>query len=313
MKKDSPKQLLVETHRPHTLEGYVFQDKETEKLVRGWIKAGAFPHVLLTGGPGCGKSTLARILINELNIEPADVKNINASLKNGIGFIRDELEPWMRKTGFGTFKVVLFEEADQLTLQGQKSLRALIEDYSDTVRFIMTANYPKQIIDPLISRFLNGHISMQHINEDGILDLVCDIIEKEGIVVDDVAVVMEHVRMYAPDIRKIINSIDKSTGDDMTLGAPTSLTSGGADIGAWTEYVNSTSTITLAKALPLTEAIDQSNFETFYEVLYDNSSKFPDEGNAVVLLSQYLDRALRVANQRLHIDALLYHIFMETD
>lgn len=313
MSEHAPKRLLVERHRPATLDGYVFQDKETEKLVRKWIASGEIPHVLLTGDAGCGKTTLARILINELDIQPSDVKKINASLDNGIGFIRDELEPWMRKTGFGKFKIVLFEEADQLTKSGQKSLRDMMEVYSDSVRFIMTANYPKQIINPLMSRFLGGHIDMKHINEDGILDLVCDVIEKENIRVDDEAVLLEHVSAYAPDIRKILNSIDKATGADGVLGAPSSLTAGAGDFGAWVEYFNSTDTVELKEMLPLTEAVDQSNFETFYETMYDNSYKFPDQGNAVVLISQYLDRAMRVANQRLHLDAFLYHVFMEAD
>lgn len=70
----SPRPLLVEKYRPKTLEGYVFQDKETQETVMKWIKNGEIPNILLTGGPGSGKSTLARILINEFGIDPSDVK-----------------------------------------------------------------------------------------------------------------------------------------------------------------------------------------------------------------------------------------------
>lgn len=304
-----PRPLLVEKYRPKTLEGYVFQDKETEETVRKWIKNGEIPNILLTGGPGSGKSTLARILINEFGIDPSDVKKVNASLTNGIGFIREELEPWMKKMGFSKFKVVLLEECDQLTQAGQKSLRDLIESHSAEVRFIMTANYPKQIIDALHSRM--QHIDMKEINMDGIVDLVERILDGEGIEFDDPDDVIAHIVKFAPDIRKIINSIDECTDSDKKLRPPKTSSTGTGDVGEWIQYFSSCETVDRDAALALTSGIDGSNFELYYESMYTNSAKFPDEGNAVVLISQYLDRAMSASNQRLHLDAFLYHIFME--
>lgn len=306
------KQLLVEKYRPTTTANYVFQDEVTESKVRKWISQQEIPNLLLTGAPGCGKSTLARILMNELGLEPADIKRVNASLTNGIGFIREELEPWMKKVGFGKFKVVLFEEADQLTAAGQKSLRDLIESYSDRVRFIMTANYPKQIIDALHSRF--QHIDMKNINMEGIVGLVCDILEAEGIEVTDEEVVMQHIEAYAPDMRKIINSIDEHTDEHKVLHSP-SVASSGVDSGAWLQFWSSDESLDPERALELTEAIDMNNYEFFYETMYLNTKKFIDAGldggSVVVTISQFLDRAQRAANQRLHLDACLYTIFME--
>lgn len=304
-----PRPLLVEKYRPKTLEGYVFQDKETEATVRKWIASGEIPNILLTGGPGSGKSTLARILVNEFDIDPSDVKKVNASLTNGIGFIRDELEPWMKKMKFSKFKVVLLEECDQLTQSSQKSLRDLIESHSSEVRFIMTANYPKQIIDALHSRM--QHIDMKEINMDGIVDLVERILDGEGIDFDDADDVIAHIEKYAPDIRKIINSIDECTDANKKLRPPKSSSGGSGDVGEWIQYFSSCDKVVLDDALKLTSGIDGNNFELYYETMYTNSSKFPDEGNAVVLISQYLDRAMSASNQRLHLDAFLYHIFME--
>lgn len=303
------RKLLVEKYRPTSVEKYIFQDQDTKKLVSKWLKVKEFPNILFTGGPGCGKSTLASILITECGLEPADIKRVNASLTNGIGFIREELEPWMKKAGFGKFKVVLLEEADQLTQQGQKSLRDLIESYSDRIRFIMTANYPKQIIDALHSRF--QHIDMKAINRDAIIDMAITIVEEEGIkVAGDGEVLLAHIDAYAPDIRKIINSIDECTGEDNVLGLPR-VSSSAKDVGEWIQYCNGSDWFNLKHLLELTDAVDLNNFEVFYEALYQNSSKFTDEGNAIVLISQYLDRAQRAANQRLHLDAFLYHVFME--
>lgn len=308
----APRQLLVEKYRPSTLaDGYVFQDKETEDVVRKWIENGEIPNILLTGGPGAGKSTLARILINEFGIDPSDVKKVNASLTNGIGFIRDELEPWMKKMGFSKFKVVLFEESDNITISGQKSLRDLVESYSDEVRFIMTANYPSQIIDALHSRM--QHIDMKEINMDGIVDLVERIIEGEGIEYEDADHVLAHIEKYAPDIRKIINSIDECTDVNKKLRPPKNSSTGAGDVGEWIHYFNSCEKVDRDAAIVLTSGIDASNFELYYESMYTNSSKFPDEGNAIVLISQYLDRAMSASNHRLHLDAFLYHVFMEAE
>lgn len=305
------KQLLVEKYRPTTTKTYVFQDSLTEKKVSKWIKEGEIPNLLFTGPPGCGKSTLARVLLEEFKMEPTDVKRVNASTQNGIGFIRDELEPWMRKTNFGPFKIVLLEEADRISAAGQKALRDIMESYSDSVRFILTANYPKSIIDAIHSRCQT--IEMGSINMDGITDLVCDIVEAEGIEVLDENDLLSHIEMYAPDLRKIINSIDENT-DEAKLLHRASYSSMAADADGWLQvWADTEKELTLDGLLELTEAVDMNNYEFYYEAMYNHSSRLQNQADAVVLISQYLDKAQRSANQRLHLDACLYHIFMEME
>lgn len=106
----SIRKLIVEKYRPTSLETYVFQNKETEKLVRKWVDEKEFPNVMLSGSSGTGKSTLVRILSTLEGIDQADVKRVNGSSTNGIGFIRDELEPWLKRSSYGKFKVVVVEE-----------------------------------------------------------------------------------------------------------------------------------------------------------------------------------------------------------
>lgn len=302
--------LLVEKCRPDMISGYVFPSSEVESQVKKWLKNKNIPHILLSGPPGCGKSTLSKIIINELDIDPVDVKYVNASLCSGIGFIRDELESWMRKTSFGGMKIVQFEEMDRLSADAQKALRGIMEDYSDHVRFIGTANYPKQIIDALHSRF--QHIRIESLPKDDVIDLVLNIIESSGIICDDPDVLMAHIENNIPDMRKIINSIDQYTDGDNVLHAPENSTKSN-DIDEWGVLWESDGELDVERALSLTHHIDQNNFDWFYEVMYLNQHKFPDRFNAIVSMSEYLARAQVCANQRLHLDAFLYQMFLIGD
>ena len=304
------KKLLVEKYRPSSLEGYVFNNPETERKVKKWVKEKEIPNMLLSGSAGCGKSTLARILVNEMGIQESDVYRVNASLENGIGFIRERLEPWCKKASFSSFKVVILEESDFLTNSAQFSLRDIVEAYSDTVRWIFTCNYPEKIIPALHSRLQNIHIDSH--GEDGVINLILDIIESEDITVNDEEDVLSHIDAYIPDIRKIINSIDEHTDGDNVLHKLSGAVDKGVDAEGWVSLW-SKDEIDVQAAVSLSESIDQNNYEMFYETMYMNSHKFPDEAAGLVLLSQYLDRAQRSANQRLHLKALIYHIFVVGD
>lgn len=298
------KTLLVDKYRPQTIEGYVFPSADMERAVKKWIKDGHFPNLLLAGNPGCGKSSLARILINEFKVEKSDVKIINGSLTTGVGFIREELEPWMKKTSFGGFKVVLIEEGERLSSQAQDSLKQIIEDYSEDVRFIMTTNNAARINEALHSRL--QVFTLKEINIDGILDLIVDIVEKEDIQVLDESDLMSHITAYAPDLRKIINSIDKhmdETGLLYTLQNVTQSATADEWVQAWID-----GDVSLNRLLPLTEGVDAGNYEFFYQAIYENAQRTPSPDVTVMLCSQYLDRAQRTANQRLHLDAFLYHM-----
>ena len=109
------KELWTEKYRPSTLEDYVFRDDEQRQQVQAWVKDGSIPHLLFSGAPGVGKTTLAKILINELKIDAYDVLEINASRENSVDTIRDKITGFVQTMPFGNFKIVLLDEAQNTT------------------------------------------------------------------------------------------------------------------------------------------------------------------------------------------------------
>ena len=109
------KELWVEKFRPKTVSEYVFVDDSQKRQVQSWIKEGSIPHLLFSGAAGIGKTTLAKVLLNELGIESYDILEINASRENNVETVRDKIINFVQMMPFGPFKCVLLDEADYLT------------------------------------------------------------------------------------------------------------------------------------------------------------------------------------------------------
>ena len=118
-------ELWTEKYRPKTVSDYVFTDANQRQIVESWVQEGTIPHILLSGSPGTGKTTLAKVLINELGIDEFDVLQINASRDNGVDFIKKSVEGFVQTMPFGRFKVVLMDEADYLSPPAQGIMRGL--------------------------------------------------------------------------------------------------------------------------------------------------------------------------------------------
>lgn len=146
------KELWTEKYRPHTLDGYVFTDPIQREQIEHFVQEKSVPHLLFTGPAGTGKTTLAKILVNSLNIDPYDFLQVNASRDNGVDFLKSKIEGFVSTLPFGDLKIVLLDEADYLSHNAQAILRGLMETYQSQARFILTANLAHKIIGPLKSR-----------------------------------------------------------------------------------------------------------------------------------------------------------------
>jgi len=196
--------IWAEKYRPTTLDGFVFKDENQKEIIEGWIKEGEIPHLLLSGTSGVGKSTLAKILFNELEIDEYDILEINASRENSVDTVREKIVNFSQTMPFGKFKIILLDECDFMTPNSQAILRGVMESYSSSCRFILTCNYPNRILPALHSRTQGFHID--RIDQDEFIARIATILIKEEVEVD-LDTLDTYVKATYPDLRKCINLV----------------------------------------------------------------------------------------------------------
>jgi len=219
-------ELWVEKYRPNTVDGYVFVDQTQREQVESWIKNKSVPHLMFSGGPGTGKTTLAKMLINELGIDEYDVMFANGSKEaRKIEWV-DKLISFCQTMPYGAMKIVLIDEADYMNKDSvQPALRNLMEEYSHSVRFILTCNYPNKIIPPIRSRCQELHIPKTDHTE--FTARVATVLVAESVAFD-LDTLDTYVKATYPDLRKCLN-LSQQNSQGGRLIAPRETDKGAGD------------------------------------------------------------------------------------
>jgi DNA polymerase III delta prime subunit len=202
--------LWVERYRPVSLENYIGNEHLKTKVSK-YISTGDIPHLLLHGKAGTGKTTLAKLLVSNVD---CDQMYVNASDENNVETVRNKIKMFASSVGFKDLKVIILDECDFLTPNAQAALRNLMETFSKHCRFILTCNYVERIIDPIQSRCQSFQIIPPSKKEVAIH--TSQILNTEGISFENEQIVTMVNSSY-PDIRRIINAVQRNIVDNRLI------------------------------------------------------------------------------------------------
>jgi DNA polymerase III delta prime subunit len=308
MIKKEEHSLWVERYRPDTLDGYVGNEHILEK-VRIYIQNEDVPHLLFFGGAGTGKTTLAKIITNQID---CDLMYINASDENNVDTVRDKIRGFASSMGFRKWKVIILDEADYLTPNAQAALRNLMETFSKTTRFILTCNYVEKIIDPIQSRCQTFGITPPSKKEVAIR--LKEILDLEGVQYEmsDLAIL---VNSGYPDIRRVLNAaqrqivngelkIDKSSTIQANYmdDVKSVLTSSGSVKDSFT------------KIRQIIADSKVRDFTPFYRFLYDNVDEYANGkvGNTILTIAEAQYKDVSVVDKEINVMAMMLEILTVT-
>ena len=301
------RELWTEKYRPDNVDGYVFRDVEQKNQIQSWINEKAIPHLLFSGAAGVGKTTLAKILIKQIGVEDYDVLEINASRENSVDTIREKITGFVQTMPFGDFKVVLLDEADYISPNGQAALRGVMETYHASARFILTCNYPNRIIPALHSRCQGFQIDK--IDQTEFTARIAQVLIDEEVTFD-IDTLDSYVKATYPDLRKCLNMTQMNSTSG-TLVAPHGDEGGSQDYKIDTVNLMKAGKIREARQL-LLSSVRAEEMEDLYRWMYDNLDLWgkDDEAkdNAILVIKKGLVDHSFVADPEINLAATLVEL-----
>jgi len=275
--------LWVEKYRPKDLSTYIGNEHLKEKVAK-YLETEDVPHLLLYGRAGTGKTTLAKIITN--NIE-CDYLYINASDENSVDTVRFKIRSFASSVGFKDLKVIILDEADYMTPNAQASLRNLMETFSKHCRFILTCNYVERIIDPIQSRCQSYKVIPP--SKKDVAKHLGVVFNTEGITykLDDLALI---VNAGYPDIRRVINSAQRQVVDGKLKIDTSSIIQNNYKLQLLESLTNGSKFSEIRKLIADNSVSDYSEL---YRLLYDEVGTYSNGRDAECILAiaegQYQD------------------------
>tara|TARA_R110000772_G_scaffold35427_5_gene85392 strand:+ start:270 stop:1184 length:915 start_codon:yes stop_codon:yes gene_type:complete len=290
--------LWVEKYRSPDLNTYV-GNETIKKIIQQYLDQNDIQNFIFSGPAGTGKTTLAKLIVNNLD---CDYIYINASDERGIDTIRDKVSGFASAASFKGIKVVILDEADFITIQGQAALRNVIETYSRTTRFILTCNFVERIIDPLQSRC--QVLKIVPPSKADIAKHVANIIEQENVEyeIDDIKLL---VNQFYPDLRKMLNTAQLSTQENKLVIDKSIIVSSNYTAQVLKELIKPKPSWNEIRQIIANANIQ--DFEELYRFLYDNASTFTsgNEGMVAIYINEYSYQANFRIDKEINIMALI--------
>lgn len=304
----SKHQLWCEKYRPTNINQYIFHSVAYKESFEKMIYDGSFPHLLLTGSAGTGKTTLARVLFNELKIDESDVLTINASDERDVDTIRNKIITFVSTYPNGAFKVVFLDEADYIPALNQGILRKVLEDFSDSARFILAGNYSSKFIPAIKSRC--QEFVFKSIDPVRLLEYAVDILDGENIEFD-LKILNSYIAVGKPDIRKIVNLLQQNSVNGV-LRDSKELTDSSDYKFELLDLLEEDKWVDIRKLV--CEHVAGEEWEDVYRFLYDNldkTNKFKQQGKwdeGICIIAEHLFKHSLVADSEINAAAMFIRL-----
>lgn len=296
--------LFVEKYRPQVLEDIILSPANFNKF-NSFKNSGEIPNLALVGTPGCGKTTLAKVVVKD--ILKCQYMYLNASDENGVDTVRNKVINFAKtKSIDGKLKVVILDEADALSIDAQRALRNTMEEYSGYTRFILTGNYKYKIIPALLSRCQTFDLTP---NIEAVVKRCFNILKTEKIKVSNNKQFVIFIKSLYPDIRKCLNELQKNTvNGELNIDSFSTQ----EVVAELYEYIKKKDLGQLRKYLIASEIKFNSDYVTILRELFRYiDTKETNEGKKkiyLLIVSDYLYKSAFVIDQEINCYACMINL-----